>query len=113
MTRPLLLATLVLAAGAAAAQEAAPADGPLLLWAMKPALEGIDRDGDGLYTAEEIGGTRVPAAFDLDGDGAFSLPELSQGYFALADANDDGLLDPAELAAMTGLAAAGVYRADL
>jgi hypothetical protein len=99
--------TATLAAMPAAAQE------PVVGWAMKPALEGLDRDGDGAFTIAEIGGTRVPPEFDIDGDGAFSLVELSQGYFALSDANDDGYLDPGELQAMTGLAAAGVFVVDL
>ncbi|MEM7490332.1 MAG: hypothetical protein AAF390_14520 [Pseudomonadota bacterium] len=78
-------------------------------WALLPALEGLDDDGDGLLSPEEIGGTRVPEAFDLDGDGLFGVVELSQGYWALADTDDSGYLEDEEVRAMRGLAAAGVY----
>ncbi|WP_308914905.1 hypothetical protein [Jannaschia sp. LMIT008] len=104
MIRPLTLAAALLIGTAAAAQ-----DTPLS-WAMLPALDGLDADADGYLTPGEIGATRVPETFDLDGDGAFTVVELSQGYFAQYDANDDGYLDDAELEAMRGLAAAGVYR---
>lgn len=107
MSRIVLTVALALSASAAVAQDATVG------WAMLPALEGIDVDGDGLYSPEEIGGTTVPESFDLDGDGFFSVVELSQGYFALADANDDGYLDPGELQAMDGLPAAGVYIEEL
>ena len=90
-----------------AAQEA-----ETLGWAMKPALAGLDLDGDGAYLQSEIGSSTVPEAFDLDRDGAYTLSELSQGYFAANDRNDDGYLDQDELAAMRGLAAAGVYQRD-
>ena len=108
MFRTVLTAALALAASAAASQEDATVG-----WAMKPALEGLDVDGDGVLSTDEIGGTAVPEAFDLDGDGAFSIVELSQGYFALSDANNDGYLDAAELRAMSGLPAAGVYLQEL
>lgn len=104
MIRTALILALSAAGAAASAQ-----DDVAIGWAMKPALEGLDLDGDGLFDQSELGGTRVPEAFDLDGDGLFSLVELSQGYFALSDADDDGYLDAGELEAMSGLPAAGVY----
>ncbi|MEM7710317.1 MAG: hypothetical protein AAF264_06105 [Pseudomonadota bacterium] len=82
-------------------------------WALKPALEGLDDDGDGLYSAAEIGGTTVPEEFDLDGDGLFSVVELSQGYWAAADADRSGVLEDDELRAMGGLPASGVYEYDM
>jgi hypothetical protein len=82
-------------------------------WAMLPALQDLDTDGDALLSPEEIGGTQVPEAFDLDGDGLFSVVELSQGYFALSDVDDSGLLENDELQAMTGLAGAGVFEYDM
>jgi hypothetical protein len=110
MRFPLISATLLLLATSASAQEATE-DMPLA-WALLPALEGLDDDADGRFTQEEIGGTRVPASFDLDGDGTFSVVELSQGYWALADRDDSGYLEPEELRAMRGLAGAGVYRVE-
>ena len=113
MTRHAAAAAAVAAflAHPAAAQDADA--GPLIGWAMLPALEGLDRDGDGLYSTDEIGGTRVPEAFDIDGDGLFSVVEISQGYFAVYDADDSGYLDPTELQAMSGLPAAGVFAYDM
>ena len=108
--RPLILLAALAAAAPALAQ-----DGPAIGWAMGRALAGVDRDGDGVFTPEEIGPSarNVPAEFDLDGDGAFSVVELSQGFFALYDADDSGMLEPQELQAMRGLAAAGLYEMDI
>jgi hypothetical protein len=81
-------------------------------WALKPAVEALDLDGDGLLSPAEIGGTRVPEAFDINEDGLFSIVELSQGYWALFDADRSGYLEQEEKEAMRGLPAAGVYRYD-
>ncbi|KIT17339.1 EF-hand domain-containing protein [Jannaschia aquimarina] len=84
-----------------------------MAWAMGPAMEGVDRDGDGRFTQEEIGGTRLDASADADGSGDFDLPELTAALFAMWDTDDSGYLEPEELEAMTGLAAAGVYEIQL
>ena len=102
-----MIRTLTLAAmltGSAAAAQDLP-----LGWAMLPALDGLDGDADGFLSPAEIGATRVPDSFDMDGDGQFTVVELSQGYFAQYDVDGDGLLTDDELNAMRGLAAAGVF----
>ena len=101
---PLAALALIALAAPAAAQDDAP-----LGWAMGPALAGVDRDGDGRLTPEEIGATRLPPEADPDGDG-LDLAELSAYLFARADADDNGVLSADELRAMRGLAAAGVFR---
>ncbi|MBM2577873.1 hypothetical protein JQC91_16315 [Jannaschia sp. Os4] len=120
--RPLMiLAALSLAAPAWGQTEEAAEGAPgveeaaTVGWAMGRALVGVDRDGDGLFAPEELGGSarRIPEGFDLDGDGLWSATELSQGYFALYDADDSGYLEPAEMQAMRGLAAAGLYPLDI
>lgn len=102
-----VLAVTLLAAIPAAAQEMP------LAWAMKPALEGLDLDGDGLYVVEELAVDAVPPEFDLDGDGAFSIVELSQGYFAEIDTDNSGYLEPTELEVLSGVPLMGVYTPEL
>lgn len=88
---------------------AAPAGAQTLGWALLPAMEGMDLDGDGVFSPSEIGGTRVPLEFDTDGDGMLHIAELTAGFWGLYDADRNGLLTDDELQAMRGLAAAGVY----
>ena len=109
MIRSALAAAAMAVALPAAAQEEALPPG----WALKPVLDGLDQDGDGLYSPEEIGGTQVPPEFDLDGDGLFSIVELSQGYWARIDADRSGYLEPGELDGLAGLPAMGVYTPEL
>ena len=90
-----------------AAQDAMP-----LAWAMGPAIDGVDRDGDGTLTPEEIGATRLPPKADPNGDG-LDLGELTAFLFAQADTDDSGYLEPGELRALRGLAATGVHTPDL
>lgn len=102
MIRPALVAIAV--AFPVHAQEA-----PAAAWALKPGLDGLDVDGDGLFTSEEIGGIEIPVAFDLDEDGLFSVVELSQGYWAALDRDDSGYLEPSELETLSGVPAMGLY----
>ena len=100
-----LTAIFIALSGPAAAQA-------LLGWAMLPALEGLDADGDGAFSQAEIGGTRLPAEWDVNDDGVWSAPEITQALFARWDGDESGLLEQTELATMTGLAAAGIYTMD-
>ncbi|MFO6463773.1 hypothetical protein ACK8OR_05225 [Jannaschia sp. KMU-145] len=110
MIRTAFALTVALTTPAVAQDAPAPLrDDATLVWAMLPALDGVDRDDDGRFTQAEIGGTVMPLGVDADGDGMFDLPEITQALFAIWDRDDNGYLDTAELDAMTGLAAAGVY----
>jgi len=102
------LAALIALPAAVSAQEESS-----LGWAMGPAMVGMDQDGNGAFDGSELGGSRLPETFDLNGDGALDMGELSVGFFALHDENDDGRLDSDELRTMRGIAGAGVYRLDL
>jgi hypothetical protein len=81
-------------------------------WAMLPAIGRLDSDGDGLFTQGELGGTRLGEAADLDGDGMFSIVEVSQALWARYDADESGYLEPDEKAAMRGIARAGLFPLD-
>jgi hypothetical protein len=81
-------------------------------WAMLPAIGRLDADGDGLLSQEELGGTRLGEAADLDGDGMFSLVEISQALWARFDADHSGYLEPDEKAAMRGIARSGLFPLD-
>jgi hypothetical protein len=89
-------------AAPAAAQET-------LGWAMGPVLAQLDADGDGVLTQAELGATELPAEFDVNLDGELAIDEISQGFFALYDRDDSGVLEEGELRAMRGVAGAGVY----
>lgn len=106
--RPTRLAPTAALVIACAALPATGQDAPAA-WAMKPALAGVDRDGDGLFSPEELGGSEIDPLYDGDGDGLLDLAEITAALFAASDLDDSGALEPEELEAMRGLAAAGVY----
>ncbi len=81
-------------------------------WAMLPAIGRLDSDGDGLFTQQELGGTRLGEAADLDGDGAFSIVEISQALWTRFDTDHSGYLEPDEKAAMRGIARNGLFPLD-
>lgn len=119
-TAPALLAALVAAVPALAQETGTPMDGPMDGPMGGPMgmmmFETLDADGDGKVTVAEIEAHRLAAvvALDADGNGLISRDELIAAHVRMAteraarmadrrlaaqDANGDGQLSAAELAA--------------